>query len=70
MRAKDIAQCALMVAVILFLVWLLTGCFGLTSETRGKDTTIVLDADCDENTVRIDLNEDIDEDNKEAEVTK
>ena len=59
-----------MVAVILFLVWLLTGCFGLTTETRGKDTTIVLDADCDENTVRIDLNEDIDEDNKEAEIKK
>lgn len=48
----------------------MTGCFSLTRELAKQDTTISIRADCDDDTVYVDLNEEVSQDGKGVSVEK
>ncbi len=49
---------------------LLTGCLSLTRDIAKQDTTISIDADCDKDTVTVNLNDEVSQEGKGVSVEK
>ena len=73
-KVHSIAKTAVMVVLWLIVIWavivLLTGCLQLTRNERLDEGNFRVEADCDKNTVEVELDLDRTDDRKDATVTK
>ncbi len=73
-KARSIAQTVLVVVMVVILVTiilnLLTGCLGLEGKQDQREQSLVISADCDENTIDVMIDDDQDDQRKEATITK
>ena len=71
---KEIAQSLMLillaVIVVTVLLFLLTGCLGLEGKQKQREQSLVISADCDENTIDVMIDDDQDDQHKEATITK
>jgi len=72
--AKEIAQTALMVILwmilIVTLLVLLLGCLGLEEKQEGRQQSLVVEADCDEDILNIYVDDDQKDGKKKIDLTK
>ena len=73
-KAKELAQTVLVVVMVVILVTiiltLLTGCLGLERKQDQREQSLVISADCEEDTIEVMIDDDQDDQRKEATITK
>ena len=68
--AQTVVTVLLFVIVMSVVIFLLTGCLGLEGKQKQREQSLVISADCDENTIDVMIDDDQDDQHKEATITK
>lgn len=69
-KARDIAQCLVIVCIVVILLFLLTGCLTISQDTERRLGGFIVDADCDDETVHVELQIDEEHTDQDAGVEK